>query len=474
MDAAAIPFMTVAELSEVIESREVSPVEVTQAYLDRIDQVDDKLHAYITVCAEEALAAAREAERAISAGGYLGPMHGIPVAVKDQIKTKGILTTWGSRILEDYVPDEDATVIANLKRSGAILLGKHNMSGFAMGDGSDHPYGTPRNPWSLEHSPGATSSGSGAATAASLCATSLGEDTTGSIRGPASFCGVVGIRPTYGRVSRFGVLGTVWSMDTIGPISKTVEDCSITFRAIAGHDPRDQYTWPTPVPDYRQFLDGDVKGMKIGVIKERADSQDVEPDIKEAVDRAISLLEQMGASIEEVSIPLIDYSTVIFQSISRMEAANVHGAWIRERLDDFPHGIRVRHLWGSILPAQAYYKGLKLRAMLREQVLQALANVDVILQPTSPVPAPRIASAAPPPATKERVKAGFFGRNTYTSTANVANIPAMSVPCGFTSSQPTLPIGLQIFGKPFDEVTMFKVAHAYEQNTNWHTQRPPV
>ena len=167
-------------------------------------------------------------------------------------------------------------------------------------------------------------------------------------------------------------------MDTIGPISKTVEDCAITFRAIAGHDPRDQYTWPTPVPDYRQSLDGDVRGMRIGIIKERADSQDVEPDIKEAVNRAISLLERMGASIEEVSIPMIDYSTVIFQAISRMEAANVHGAWIRERLNDFPHGIRVRHLWGSILPAQAYYKGLKLRAMLREQVLQALANVDVI------------------------------------------------------------------------------------------------
>ena len=474
MDAAAIPFMTVAELARVLESREISPVEVTQAYLDRISQVNDKLNAYITVCADEALEAAQEAERAIAAGGYLGPMHGIPVAVKDQIKTKGILTTWGSRILGDYLPDEDATVIANLKSAGAVLLGKHNMSGFAMGDGSDHPYGTPRNPWSLEHSPGATSSGSGAATAASLCATSLGEDTTGSIRGPASFCGVVGIRPTYGRVSRYGVLGTVWSMDTIGPISKTVEDCAITFRAIAGHDPRDQYTWPTPVPDYRASLDGSVRGMKIGIIKERTDSSDVEPDVKEAVDRAIALLEQMGASIEEVSIPLIDYSTVIFSSISRMEAAVVHGAWVRERLNEFPHGIRVRHLWGSILPAQAYYKGQKLRTMLREQTLQALANVDVLVQATSPFPAPKIITDAPPPATKERVKAGFFGRSAYTSVANVSNIPAMSVPCGFTSSLPTLPIGLQIFGKPFDEATMFKVAHAYEQNTTWHTQRPPI
>lgn len=474
MDSTALPFLTVAELAQLIQQREVSPVDVVQAYLDRIDQVDSKLNSYITVCRDEALEEARLAEEAIAAGNYLGPMHGIPVSVKDQMKTRGILTTCGSKILEDYVPDEDATVITNLKRSGAILLGKNNMSGFAMGDGSDAPYGIPRNPWSLEHSPGATSSGSGAATAASLCATSLGEDTTGSIRSPASFNGIVGLRPTYGRVSRYGVLGTVWSMDTIGPISKTVEDCAITFGAIAGHDPKDQYTWDTPVPDYRQVLDGNVRGLKIGVIKERFDSQVVDPEVNEAVTKAIATLEGMGASVEDVSLPLIDYSTVIFSSISRMEAAMVHGKWIRERFNDFPPGIRVRHVWGSILPAQAYYKGQKLRALLRQQVLAALANVDVLALPTSSAPAPKIPNGPPPATTKERVKAGFFGRNSFTSTANVCNIPAMSVPCGFTSSQPTLPIGLQLFAKPFAEATMMKVAYAYEQSTNWHTQRPPI
>ena len=474
MDQPSIALLTVAELAGLIETKEVSPVEVTQAYLDRIDRLNPSLNAYITVCADEALAAAREAEQAIVNGQYLGAMHGIPVAVKDQIKTKGILTTWGSRILEDYVPDEDATVIANLKRAGAILLGKHNMSGFAMGDGSDHPFGTPRNPWSLEHSPGGTSSGSGASTAASLSATSLGEDTTGSIRGPASFCGVVGLRPTYGRVSRYGVLGTVWSMDTIGPITKTVEDCAITFGAIAGHDAKDRYTWDSPVPDYRQALDDEVRGMKIGVIKERANHPDVEPEIQEAVDKAIAVLEGLGASVEEVSIPLIENSTVIFQAISRMEAANVHRHWVRERFHDFPHGIRVRHLWGSILPAQAYYKGQKLRALLREQTLGVLNQVDVLALPTSCVPAPRIETGTARPVSKESVKAGFFGRNSFTSTANVCNIPAMSVPCGFTSGEPALPIGLQLFGRPFGEATMMKLAHAYEQNTNWHTQRPPV
>lgn len=474
MDSAAIPFLTVAMLSQLIQQREVSPVEVVQAYLDRIDQVDSKLNSYITVCREEALEDARRAEQAIVGGSYLGPMHGIPVSVKDQMKTRGILTTCGSKILEGYVPDDDATVITNLKRAGAILLGKNNMSGFAMGDGSDHPYGTPHNPWSLEHTPGATSSGSGAATAASLCATSLGEDTTGSIRSPASFCGVVGLRPTYGRVSRYGVLGTVWSMDTIGPISKTVEDCAITFGAIAGHDPKDQYTWDTPVPDYRHALDGNVRGMKIGLIKERFDNQVVDPEVQEAVTKAIAMLEELGASVQEVSLPLIDYSTVIFSSISRMEASMVHGKWIKERFDDFPQGIRVRHLWGSILPAQAYYKGQKLRALLRRQVLAALDNVDVLALPTSAVPAAKIPATAAHATSKEAVKAGFFGRASFTSTANVCNIPAMSVPCGFTSSQPTLPIGLQLFAKPFAEATMMKVAHAYEQSTDWHTQRPPI
>ena len=474
MEQPSIALLTVVELAGLIENRELSPVEVTQAYLERIDRLNPSLNSYITVCRDEALAAAREAERAILNGQYLGPMHGIPVAVKDQIKTKGVLTTWGSRILEDYVPDEDATVIANLKQAGAVLLGKHNMSGFAMGDGSDHPFGTPRNPWSLEHSPGGTSSGSGISTAASLSATSLGEDTTGSIRGPASFCGVVGLRPSYGRVSRYGVLGTVWSMDTIGPIAKTVEDCAITFGAIAGHDPKDRYTWDTPAPDYRAALDGEVRGMKVGVIKERANHPEVEPDIQAAVNEAIAVLEGLGATVEEVSIPLIDDSTVIFQVISRMEAANVHRHWIRERLQDFPHGIRVRHLWGSILPAQAYYKGLKLRALLREQTLGVLDQVDVLALPTSCVPAPRIETGAARPVTKESVKAGFFGRNSFTSTANVCNIPAMSVPCGFTSGEPALPIGLQLFGRPFGEATMMKVAHAYEQQTDWHTRRPPV
>ena len=288
MDKADIPYLSAAELSRLLKSREVSPVEATESYLERIDQVDGKLNSYITVCEHEALQAAREAEGAIARGDWLGPMHGIPVAVKDQFYTKGIRTTGGSKIFAELVPDEDATVMANLKAAGAVLLGKLNMSEFAMAEIFDHPYGTPRNPWDLERNPGMSSSGSGAATAAFLCSTSLGEDTGGSIRSPANWCGLVGLRPTCGRVSRYGVIGASWSLDTVGPISRTVEDCAMTFQAIAGYDPKDPYTWNVPVPDYCSALDGNIKGIRVGAIKERVESELVDPEYRDAVGKALA------------------------------------------------------------------------------------------------------------------------------------------------------------------------------------------
>ena len=259
MDREDIPFLYAAQLSQLIERKELSPVEVTEAFLARIDDLDFKFNSYLTVCRREALEAAREAEQAIVRGHYLGPMHGIPVALKDQIWTKEIRTTAGSRILADFIPDEDATVVSNLKRAGAILLGKTNLTEFAL---MGLPrYSPPRNPWNLDMSPGGSSGGSAAATAAYLCPTSLGEDTGGSIRLPAAWCGVVGFRPSWGRVSRYGVTRGVWSMDTAGPICRSVEDAAITLGAIAGHDPNDPYTWSRPVPDYRQALDGQIKGI---------------------------------------------------------------------------------------------------------------------------------------------------------------------------------------------------------------------
>ena len=478
MEKTDIAFLSAAELSRLIKRKEVSPVEATEAYLERIDRVDGKLNSYITVCHEEALEAARQAEQAITRGDYLGPMHGIPVSVKDQFNTKAIRTTGGSTILAEHVPDEDATVIAKLREAGAILLGKLNMSEFAMGDALHHPYGTPHNPWDLERSPGTSSSGSAAATAAFLCATSLGEDTGGSIRGPASFCGLVGLRPSQGRISRYGMLGAVWSMDTPGPISRTVEDCAMTLGAIAGYDPKDPYTWNTPVPDYGHEPDGNIKGIKVGVISERVHSDMVEPDIKGGVIKAIALLGEQGAEVETVSLPLEDHGYVIFNAIHKTELASIHHRWIRERLKDFDHNIQIRQIIGSITPAQAYYKAQKLRSLLRQQTLELLKRVDVLVLPTSSIPASIISTSAVV-SSKEDAKAALFPRRFLTG-ASLAGLPAISVPCGFTSSQPPgsggamLPFGLQIVGRPFEEGTVMKVAHAYERNTTWHTMRPPA
>ena len=471
MDKSEIPFLSASELSSLIASKQVSPVDATEAYLDRIDQVDGRLNSYITVCRQDALQGAQEAEQAIAAGRHLGPMHGIPVAVKDQFNTAGIRTTGGSRIMADFVPDEDATVIANLKRAGAVLLGKLNMSEFAMAEIFDHPYGTPRNPWDLGRNPGTSSSGSGAATAAFLCATSLGEDTGDSIRSPANQSGLVGLRPTWGRVSRYGVLGGSWSMDTVGPISRTVEDCAMTFQAIAGHDTKDPFTWNVPVPDYRRALDGNIREIKIGVIKERAESPLLDPEFRSAVTRAVGVLGELGASVRDVSLPLTEHAGAISMGLIAVEWSSVHGRVFESHFEQLDHNNKVRFLTGRTIPAQVYYKAQKLRALLRQQVLEALEKVDVLVLPTAPVTA-RPVETVPGVQSKEQAAAGMAGRLSFTGPFNLAGVPALSLPCGFSSEG--LPMGLQIVGRPFAEETVMKVAHAYEQNTDWHTRRPPI
>ena len=471
MDKKELPFLTASQLSKLIETKEVSPVEATEAYLDRIQEVDSKLNSYVTVTGEQALEAARQAEQEIAQGKHRGPLHGVPVAVKDQFNTAGIRTTGGSSILKDFVPDEDATVIANLKKAGAVLLGKLNMSEFAMAEIYHHPYGTPRNPWDLERNPGTSSSGSGAATAASLCATSLGEDTGGSIRGPANFSGLVGLRPSYGRVSRYGVLGGSWSMDTVGPISRSVEDAAITIQAIAGHDPKDAYTWNVPVPDYRQALTGDIQGVKLGVIQERMDSPNLDPEFRETVAKAIGVLGELGAAAEDVSIPLAPNAGALTMTILSVEWSNLHRPVFEPHIDYLDHNNKIRFLTGSIIPAQAYYKAQKIRAVLRRQILDALDKVDVLVLPTGPVTAPPVESI-PGIQSKEHALNGLSGRISFTGPFNLAGTPALSVPCGF--SQAGMPMGLQIVGRPFAEEMVLKVAHAYEQNTDWHNRRPPV
>ena len=464
MDARDIPFLSAADLGRLIEKREVSPVEVTQAYLDRIDDLDFKFNSYLTVARRQAMAAAREAEDDIAGGNYLGPMHGIPVAVKDQLWSAGIRSTNGAFLLADFVPGEDATAIANLKRAGAILIGKTNLIELAMGGGLER-FSSPRNPWDLLRSAGASSGGSGAATAAFLCATSLGEDTGGSIRFPASWSGIVGHRPTWGLVSRYGVFKGNWSMDQVGPMSRTVEDAAITLQAIAGHDPKDPYTWSAPVPDYRSALTGDIKGMRVGVMTELANGAHVDAEVRDAVVQAAAHVGELGASVEEVSIPMTAHANLV-QTCLGAEPSLDHHEWIKTRLSEYGHNNRIAMLVGSVMPAQAYYKAQKLRSMIRDQVLEALGTYDVLVSPTMAEPARRIVDD--PIVTEKRRPMPHL----LTQTFSLSSLPAISVPCGFTSGG--LPVGLQIGGRPGDDATVMKVGHAYEQSTTWHTVRPPT
>ena len=466
MERAYIPFLSATQLSEAIRTKDVSPVDAVEAYLDRIDDLDHRFNAYLTVCRKEALAAAQEAEQEISAGNYRGPMHGIPVAVKDQMWSKGVRTTGGSTFFADFFPEEDSTAVANLKRSGGILLGKTNLTEFAVGGAQRFAFG--RNPWDLDRFTGGSSMGSGAATAAFLCATSLGEDTGGSIRRPAAWCGVVGLRPSWGRVSRYGLMPGSWSMDQVGPISRTVSDAAITLGAIAGHDPKDPYTWDVPVPDYTTALTGDIKGLRVGAVTNLTHWDMVDSEITAAVDKATATLGELGATVEQFSLPLGRETGTMAQVLINTEAAIYHGERLRTGLQQFGRSNRTGLLTCSIMPAQAYYKVQKLRAMVRRHVHQALEKYDVLVLPTARTAAPLVGDD-PVITSKEMAASQTL---ILTRPFNLAGCPALSINCGFTSSG--MPIGFQIGGRPFDEETVLRVAHAYEQATPWHTMRPPT
>ena len=474
MSKADLPFLSAKVLGELIRTKEVSPIEAVTAYLDRIAAMDGKLHSYITVCRDEALQAARQAEQDIARGEWRGPLHGVPFAVKDQFWTKGIRTTGGSRLLADFIPSEDATVVARLKAAGGILLGKLNMSEFATGNSVYHPFGTPHNPWDLARNPGTSSSGSGAATAAFLCATSLGEDTGGSIRNPANNCGLVGLRPTWGLVSRYGMLGASWSMDIGGPISRTAEDCAITLQAIAGYDRRDAYTANRPVPDYCAGMAGAISGVRIGLVKEAMDADFVHPQVKAAVTKAVADLKEQGVSVDEVSIPLLTSAAAVTRAVLAVESASLHHDWLRTRLAEYDHNVQIDFLTGAIMPAQLYYKAQKIRALIRQQVFDALQHADVLALPSSSEPA-ALLPQGPGLKSKDEARQRMAGRRSLTGVFNLANVPALSVPCGFVSVEDKeLPIGLQLAGRPFNDGLLLKVAHVYEQATPWHMRRPPI
>lgn len=468
-------FLSATQLSDKMREKQISPVEVVKAYLDRIAKVDVKVNAYITILEDEALAEARVAENEITSGLNKGPLHGVPVGIKDQIYTKGIRTSSASRLRADFVPDFDAAVVTGLKRSGAIILGKLNMTEFAMGDPITSTFGVTRNPWDLNRNPGTSSTGSGAATAAFMCATSLGEDTGGSIRGPAANCGLVGIRPSWGRVSRYGVDGASWSLDTVGPISRTVEDCALTLEAIAGYDENDRYTKDISVPNYRAALTGDVKGLKIGLIKEflDADVMGLTQPVRQSVLKAAQVLANLGAEVEETSLSLAPVAGFASRIISAVERSSLHPEWLRNRPDDFHHNTRVAFTAGELIPSQIYYKAQKLRTLVRRQTLASLERFDVLVMPIASEPA-TIMDLRPGIRSKQAA-ARALTEGSYRGLFSMVSGPALSICCGFsTDGDRKLPLAIQIAGRPFDEATVMNVAYAYEQHTNWHLERPPL
>ena len=466
MDRADIPFLTVAELGELIRSGEVSPVEATEAYLERVNALNGDIRAYLTITDDLARQAASDAEAEIAGGRYRGPLHGIPVAVKDQIYTAGIRTTRGSPVFNESVPEYDATVIARLKEAGSVLLGKLNMTEFAT-TGLSHQFDPPRNPWARDRSSGGSSSGSGAATAAFMCAASLGEDTGGSVRFPAAWCGLAGLRPTWGLISRYGVTPGVRSMDTVGPLGRTVEDCAIVLQAIAGHDPQDRMTRQESLPDYRSSLSGDVSGLRIGILREVFYHSSVDGEMGKSIFDAGNALSRLGADVEEISVPMAAHAGPINGGI-RVEAPTTYRNLLLDRPQDIAHDNRIGYMVNAILPSTYYYKAVQLRTLLRAQVLRTLEDVDLLLLPTVGVPAQPL-TPDPQITGPENVN-----RTPYllTTVPSLANLPALAVPCGF--SDEGLPLGMQIAGRPFDEATVLRAGHAYEQATEWHTRRPPM
>ena len=467
-----LAFLSAAATARAIRAKQVSPVEVVQAYLARIERLNHQLCAYITVLGEQALAAARAAERTLMTGTDTGPLFGVPVAVKDQFWTQGVLTTNGSRAYRDFVPTQNATVVTRLSQAGTILLGKLAMSELALGGTRVPAWGIARNPWDLERTPGESSTGSGVALAAHMCAASVGEDTGGSGRSPGAHCNAVGLRPTYTRVSRYGLTPSCWFLDQAAPMTKTVEDCALMLSVIAGHDPRDPTTSRRPVPDYAARLGQGVRGVRVGLIRELHEQPDVHPEVKRAIETAVETLRGLGAEVRVVSIPLIPLAGAIYIAIGDTESAGACDELLRNRPDDLDPASRTRLQAASLVPFRVYNRAMKARVVLRRQFMEALSEADVLLSPTSPFPAPKHAALTAPFVGSDDVRARFFFRRSYTGSYSLAALPAISVPCGFTSER--LPIGLQIGARPFAEETLLQVAHAYEQATRWYTQCAPA
>ena len=470
MAGGELHYMSAWELSGLIRNRDVSPVEVVEACLAQIEKTEPTLNSFITLMPEPARSAARRAEEEIGRGNYRGPLHGIPVGLKDLFNTAGVKTTSGTRIYDNYVPDEDCTVATRFGQAGAILLGKLNMHPFAFGPtGENGDYGHMHNPWNPERITGGSSGGSGSAAAAGQCTITMGSDTGGSVRIPAALCGIVGLKPTYGRVSRAGLTPLSWCLDHPGPMVRTVEDAALTMNVIAGHDPRDHATSDAPVPDYTTALTGDIRGLRIGVVKEYFETE-IDSSVAELTQQAIAVLGELGAEIVEVSLPLYEYAQPISNAILSAEATAAHRDVLLSDGDKMYPQVRERLEEGLFISAAEYLRAQQARQVFCQQVAGLLENVDLLAGPVEPVTAPKIL--------ERRIEIGGQALpavpmlTKYTRVYNITGSPAISVPCGFGPDG--LPVGLHLAGRNFDESTVLRAAYAYQQATDWHTRRPPI
>ena len=481
--------VTIHDLHQLLKRKEVSVEEIVRSVLQRIEAAEEKVKAYLLVKADVALAQAKAVDREMRLGASPTPLAGIPLAIKDVICTGGTPTTCSSRILQNFIPPYDATVICRLKKERAILIGKTNMDEFAMGSSTENSaFFTTRNPWDLSRVPGGSSGGSAAAVAAGEAIAALGSDTGGSIRQPASFCGVTGMKPTYGRVSRFGLVAFASSLDQIGPFARDVEDCALLLNAICGHDPQDSTSVDMPVPDFTESLVPDMKGFRLGIPAEYF-VEGTDPGVKSSIERAIGVLQDLGASCEEVSLPHTAYAVAVYYLVATAEAssnlarydgvkygyraknpADLLEMYSSTRAQGFGTEVKRRIMLGTYALSSGYYdayylKAQKVRTLIRQDFEQAFAKFDVLVTPTAPTPAFRIGEKVDDPLQ-------MYLSDIFTIPCNLAGLPGISIPCGL--SKEGLPIGLQILGKPFEEGKILRAAHAFQQATDWHLRRPPL
>ena len=470
MNSKELCFLTISEAAALLAPKELSPVDLVEAHLARIADTGEVLNTFVTLLVDEARVAAKKAESEIQAGRYLGPLHGIPIGLKDLYYTQGIRTTVGSKIMRDFVPDYDAAVAESFQEAGAILMGKLQMHEFALGATSENPHhGPARNPWNIGRITGGSSGGSGAAVAAGQCMAALGSDTGGSVRIPAGACGIVGLKPTYGLVSRHGVFPLSHSLDTVGPMARTVRDTAITLNAIAGHDSRDLSSAARPRQDYIVGLDNGVRGLRVGVPQEYF-YDSIDDEITDAIKAVAGILEGLGAVVEDVSIPVLDQSIPISGAILITEAAEIHMDNLRNRPEDFGADVRERLYIGAATSAVDYIKAQRARVVFNREVAEVMKSYDLLLAPTVPIGAPNLEDQVVAVAGEQHQKLAVMPR--LTRPFNLTGAPTISLPCGFTSDG--MPIGMQLSGRAFEDGLVLQAAQSYESATEWHTRRPPI